>query len=154
MQFSLRTIFIVITATAVYTAIHVALYRVAAMPGLGVTLGFYAATLLPLFVLWVVAAAWVFQHRSELEGFRLVRTALLLCIADKIVGEILTTFGYRLNSTSPGMPWIFTLRMLLHSATQTAAWALVLLAYVRANKARRAESLSPWLPDEPAAPEG
>jgi hypothetical protein len=51
------------------------------------------------------------------------------------------------------MPWIFTLRTLLHAVAQFTAWSLVLLAYVRASKARPAETLSPWLPDEPAIPE-
>jgi hypothetical protein len=154
MQFSLRTIFIIFTTVAVYTAFHAALYQTANISTLSVSLGFNAALTLPLFVLWVLATAWVYQHRGELKEFRLVLIALLLCIGDKILGEILITIAYRsINSVPPSVAWIFTLRTLLHVAIQFTTWALVLLAYVRANKSKQAETLSPWLPDEPAAPE-
>jgi hypothetical protein len=153
MQFSLRTIFIIITTVAVYTAAEVALYQ--STPEMGEMRALEAVVGLPLFVLWIVAACWVFQHRRKLEAYRLVLVALLIVIGWKVAGEIIYTIAFQLlNSSRHGLgSALLTLSSLFYDLADTASWALVLLAYIRANKARQVEPTSPWLPDEPATSE-
>jgi hypothetical protein len=143
MQFSLRTIFIIFTTVAVYTAVEVALYRSA--PDIGSSRSLYTVALLPLFVLWVVAACWVFEHRRTLEAYRLVLLAILLNIGSRLFGEVITTLGYHFVTTSRnGLgAAVFALSSLFYAAANTASWALVLLAYVRANQAKQVEPASP-----------
>jgi hypothetical protein len=151
MQFSLRTIFIIFTTVAVYTAVNVALVQWA---GAAKSLGPYAASMLPMFLLWVVAVFWIYEHRATLTGYRLVLIALLLSITWRLASQAITSLAFRLISTSgAGVPWLFTLQMFLDGFVRAAAWALVIYAFVRANDTKQVDTNSPWLPDEPAAPE-
>jgi hypothetical protein len=122
---------------------------------MGQTRALYAVVALPLFVLWIVAALWVFEHRRKLEAYGLVLTALLINIGWRVAGEIIYTIGFHLVTASSNNlgSALLALSSLLYAAANTASWALVLLAYIRVNKIKQAEPQSPWLPDEPATPE-
>jgi uncharacterized membrane protein len=152
MHFRLRTVFIVFTAVAIYTAVHVALLQNIGPAGL--SRGVFAAEALPLFVVWVVAAVWVFENRRNLVAADLVLVALLLNIGWAFANEAITAMGYQLLQSSgrTNVSWLFGVSGLVGVAIKTVSWGLLLLAFVRANRARNpAASTRTGLPPEPGA---
>src|SRR5215213_987078 len=131
MHFSLRATFIIVTTVAVYTAIHAAMFRMAPMSGMAISLGVNAAAQLPVFLVWTIAALWVFDRRQQLKGSRLVLIALLLEIAWRPASEAISMIAYRFMQSSPGtMGGIFFARSILDMAIKTAAWSMLLIAYI------------------------
>jgi hypothetical protein len=156
MHFRLRTIFIIITAAAAYTAFHVALYRWASPLISG--RAFQTVFRLPVFLIWIVAAAWIMERRRTLAGGGLMLTALLLNIVWSMIAEATLAYGYHLVSSSQGSrgAWLFGVNSIIHFLVHAATWALILVAFMRANFAVRQPlpgptpgptDSSPW--DEP-----
>jgi hypothetical protein len=137
LQFRLRTLLLVTTATAVYLGVNTGLNRLLnnSPVAFGGQLLWRAAFKLPLFLVWLIAAIWVYERRRRLRGSGLVMWALGLMIAWNTVSDQLNlVLISHLNQGSRPLASIFLMALSVISIAVTAAgWALILVAYARSN---------------------
>lgn len=151
MHFSLRTLLVATTAVAVYVGGTLGIIRTMnSWQGSGTVASYsfvYILSGLPTFVLWAVAGAWAFERR-ERPGMKPLLWGLLLTAAWRLAAPFVQAAV--LQIAAPGgsaMQSFFAGFSLINAAVQTASWALLFYAFVKAAEPRPAY-VSPW--EEPS----
>lgn len=150
MHFGLRTLFVIVTTVAVYTAFNVAIIQWTTT-GMGAPHGLNAALRLPLLIVWVVGALWIFERRVALAGTAPLLVAFIVNAVWTFVGPAMSLYGiYTVGTGRPLGSTLLALSSLVSVPLQTATWILVLIAFAQANNARRSYSVAAQaaLPDD------
>ena len=143
MQFRLRTLLLVTTATAVFLGVNSVLYQMmGAVSGIWPSVAFRSLFRLPQFLVWLVGALWVFERRARLRNPELVLLALGIAMSWHTVSEPLSMVIFTRIPPMQGTLGQLTLMglTLASIAVDVVVWGLVLVAYARANE--RVEELS------------
>ena len=153
MHFSLRTLLVATTAVAVYVGGTLGIMRTltgwSGSGGFGSLNYIYLLAGLPTFVLWAVAAVWAYERR-ERPGMRPLLWGLVLTAAWRMAAPLVQGVVFQLTGTGAGgagQQASFAAFSLFNAAVQTASWALLFYAFIKAAEPRPA-SVSPW--EEPS----
>jgi len=129
---------LITTATAIFLGVNSVLYRVLGTPG-GLSGGpvlMRSMFRLPLFLVWLIAAVWVYERRDRLKSSGVVLTALVLMLAWETVSDPLSMAVILRMTPAPGsVGQILIMALNLFSMiVMIAGWVLVLVAYARSNE--------------------
>jgi hypothetical protein len=140
LQFRLRTLLLITTATAVYLGVNLALYRTLGSSGsiFGGPMIVQSLFRLPLFLVWLAAALWVYAGRDRLKCSGMVLMALVVLMAWNMVAEPLYMVVAMRLTLAPGtIGQMLMLALTLISLTVSiGGWVVLFVAYARSNEGR------------------
>ncbi len=147
MHFSLRTLLVATTAAAVYVGGSLAIVRTltswSGSGGFGSLNYIYLLAGLSTFVLWAVATVWAFERRGR-PGMRPLLWGLVLAAAWRMASPLVQAAVFQLTGPGgAGQQASFAAFSLFNAAVQTATWALLFYAFVKASESRPTP-VSPW----------
>jgi hypothetical protein len=140
MQFRVRTLLSITTGVAVYLGLISMLNQVFVGTQNLPSGPLLARSLpkLPLFIVWLIGVIWVYEHRSRLRSSELVLTGLGLMMAWNMASDPLSMAVLMHMNQGRGTPSHFLLMAisLFSFVVNAGGWALILVAYARANERR------------------
>jgi hypothetical protein len=142
MHFRLRTLLVATTAVAIYVGGSLGIARTLSMWRGAVRLGsinyVYLLADLPTFVLWVVGAVWAFDRR-ERPGMKALLWGLVLAAAWRFASPLAQAAVLQPILASGGSHQaVFAAFTLFNTLVQTASWAMLLYAFIKASEPRSA----------------
>jgi hypothetical protein len=149
MHFSLRSLLVATTAVAIYVGGFLGILRTMnGWQGAGTVSSYniiYMLSGLPQFVLLAIAAVWAFDGRDR-PGFKPLLWGLALTAAWRFLGPLVQMAPFQLIAPSgPNQQFFFAAFALVNAMMQTASWAVLFYAFVKASAPRPAV-VSPWEP--------
>lgn len=147
MHFSLRTLLVATTAVAVYVGGSLGIIRTLSSwqgPGaIGSYNVVYMLSGLPTFVLWTVAAVWAFERR-ERPGIKPLLWGLIFTAAWRFAIPLVQMAMYQIAGPSgSSQQFGFAALSIVNAMMQTACWALLFYAFIKATEPQPAP-VSPW----------
>jgi hypothetical protein len=147
MHFSLRTLLVAATAVAIYVGGSLGILRTvngwAGASGLGFWNGVHVFFGLPLFVLWAFAVVWAFERR-ERPGVKLLFWGLAFTAAWRLVALLVQMSAFHfMGIDGSNQLFFYAAFELFNGLIETASWAVLFFAFVKASESRPA-SVSPW----------
>ena len=147
MHFSLRTLLIIVTATAIYVGFHLGVLRtfyggrwINSMSASGYLAMCYR---LPQFLIWSLGAATIYPHR-ERPGARLVLAAIGVAFAWLMISPFFQWLFLQSRGSSSSMTmlqWYGTIQAVLDGTSEAISWGLLLGGFWMASEAGKGRCL-------------
>jgi hypothetical protein len=147
MHFSLRTLLIIVTATAIYVGFHLGMLRslygsgwINSMSAVGLLAMCYR---LPLFLIWSLGAATIYPHRGR-PGAKLVLAAIGVAFAWLMLSPFFQWLFLQSRGSSYGMTmlqWYGTIQAVLDGTSEAISWGLLLGGFWLASEAGKGRNM-------------